>query len=136
MAISPGTQEQYPLSLAQIVKEGFSMKTLLLATLSLCFVLSIVAFAQDAANQASQEDQAAEAKLTTLSGTVKVDGDKLTFVTDADQKAWTVDNPATVRGKEGHHVQIKAHFNADKESIHITEVKTLAATEGKKNDSK
>jgi len=35
------------------------MKTLILATLSLCFALSTVAFTQDAPKQAPQKDQAA-----------------------------------------------------------------------------
>jgi len=51
---------------------------------------------------------------------------ELTFVSDTDQKAWTVDNPETLKGHEGHHVQVKAHVNADKASIHIAEVKSTA----------
>jgi hypothetical protein len=108
------------------------MKTLLLATLAMCLALSVVAVAQDSPSQAPQKDQAgATAQLTSLSGTIKAEGDKLTFVSDTDQKAWTVDNPGTLKGHEGHHVQVKAHVNADKESIHIAEVKILPAGNSK-----
>jgi len=112
------------------------MKTLLLATFAMCLAVS-VCVAQY--NQAPpQKDQAgATAQLTTLSGTIKAEGDKLTFVSDTDQKAWTVDNPETLKGHEGHHVQVKAHVNADKESIHIAGVKMLPASDSSnKNDMK
>ena len=113
------------------------MKTLLLATLAMCLALSVVAVAQDSPSQAPQKDQAGStAQLTTISGTIKAEGDKLTFVSDTDQKAWTVDNPETLKGREGHHVQVKAHVNADKESIHIAEVKMLPASKSNKNDMK
>ncbi|PYV97583.1 MAG: hypothetical protein DMG86_18110 [Acidobacteria bacterium] len=113
------------------------MKTLLSATLAMCLALSVVAVAQDSPSQAPQKDQAGStAQLTTLSGTIKAEGDKLTFVNDTDQKAWTVDNPGTLKGHEGHHVQVKAHVNADKESIHIAEVKMLPAGNSNKNDMK
>ena len=113
------------------------MKTLLSATLAMCLALSVVAVAQDSPSQAPQKDQAGStAQLTNLSGTIKAEGDKLTFVNDTDQKAWTVDNPKTLKGHEGHHVQVKAHVNADKESIHVAEVKMLPASNSNKNDIK
>ncbi len=108
------------------------MKTFLLATLAMCLALSVFAVAQDNPNQAPQKDQVgATAQLT-----IKAEGDKLTFVSDTDQTAWTVDNPETLKGHEGHHVQVKAHVNADKASIHIAEVKMLAASDSYKNDVK
>jgi len=118
------------------LKEVLSMKTLILATLSLCFALSTVAFTQDAPKQAPQKDQAAGAQLTSITGTVKADGDKLTFVTDTDQKAWNVENPESLKGHQGHHVQVRAHVYTDKDSIHIAEVKMLTASENKKDDMK
>ena len=51
-----------------------------------------------------------------------------------DQRAWNVDNPETLKGREGHHVQLKAHVYPDKDSIHITEVKMPTASETKKDD--
>jgi hypothetical protein len=113
------------------------MKTLLLAMLAMCLALSVFAVAQDSSSQAPQKDQAsATSQLTTISGTIKAEGDKLTFVSDTDQKAWTVDNPETLKGHEGHHVQVKAHVNTDKTSIHIAEVKMLNASDSYKNGVK
>ena len=113
------------------------MKTLLLAMLAMCLALSVFAVAQDSSSQAPQKDQAsATSQLTTISGTIKTEGDKLTFVSDTDQKAWTVDNPETLKGHEGHHVQVKAHVNTDKASIHIAEVKMLNASDSYKNGVK
>ena len=108
------------------------MKALLLPTLFLCFALSIVAFAQDAPKRAPRKTQAAGNRLITIMGTIKEDGEKLTFVTD--QRAWNVDNPETLKGHEGHHMQLKAHVYPDKDSIHITEVKMPTASETKKDD--
>ena len=81
------------------------MKTLLLAILSLCLVLSVVALSQMFANQAPRKTQAARSGLglTTIMGTVQEDGDKLRFVTD--QRAWNVDNPEILKGHEGHYVR-------------------------------
>ncbi len=111
------------------------MKTLLLAILSLCFALSVVALSQDAPNQAPRKTQAAAgARLTNIMGTVQEDGDKLRFVTD--QRAWNVDNPEILKGHEGHYVHATAHLYPDKDSIHITEVKMPTASETKKDDMK
>jgi len=88
-------------------------ENLLLAIFTLCFALSIAALSPDATNQAPRKTQAiAGARLTTIMGTVQEDGDKLRFVTD--QRAWNVDNPETIKGHEGHHVQLKAHVYPDK----------------------
>ena len=107
------------------------MKTFLLAFL-LCFAVGIVAVAQDPPNQAPQEHQAAGNRLTSIMGTVREDGEKLTFVTD--QRAWNVDNPRILKGHEGHYVRVNAHVYPDKDSIHITEVRMPTATESGKND--
>jgi len=94
------------------------MKTRLLAILSLCVALSVVALSQEAPNQAPRKTQAATgARLTTIMGTIQEDGDKLRFVTD--QRAWNVDNPETLNGQEGHYVHAKANVYPDKDSIHI-----------------
>jgi len=67
-----------------------------------------------------------------MMGTVRADGEKLTFVTD--QRAWNVDNPEILKGHEGHYVRVKAHVYADKDSIRIAEVKMPTANESRKND--
>jgi hypothetical protein len=108
-----------------------SMKTLLLAILSLCVALSVVALSQAAPNQAPRKTQAATgARLTTIMGTIQEDGDKLRFVTD--QRAWNVDNPEILNGHEGHYVHAKAYVYPDKDSIHIVEGKMPTATETEK----
>src|SRR6476646_4595248 len=112
-----------------------SMKTLLLAILSLCVALSVVALSQEAPNQTPRKTQAATgARLTTIMGTIQEDGDKLRFVTD--QRAWNVDNPETLNGHEGHYVHAKAYVYPDKDLIHITEVKIPTAREIREADIK
>jgi len=108
------------------------MKAFLLAFLSLCLAVGIVAVAQESPNPAPQKHQAAGVRLTSIMGTVRADGERLTFVTD--QRAWNVDNPETLKGHEGHYVRVNAHVYADKDSIHITEVKLPTASESREND--
>jgi len=111
------------------------MKTLLLV-LSLSFALRIVAFSQDALNQAPRKTQAARvgARLITIMGTIQEDGDTLRFVTD--QRAWNVDNPETLNGHEGHYVHARAYVYPDKDSIHIVEVKLPTASETEKDNTR
>lgn len=65
------------------------------------------------------------APLKTIQGTVKADGDKITFVADEDGKSWEVMNPDTLKANAGHHVEISAHVYADKNSIHVMSVKMV-----------
>jgi hypothetical protein len=110
------------------------MKSLLLAILSLCFVVSVVARTPHIRNQAPRKIQAAaSAGLSTMMGTVQ-DGAKLRFVTD--QRAWNVDNPETLKGHEGHYLRVKAYVYSDRDSIHITEVNLPTPTESRKDDMK
>jgi hypothetical protein len=100
------------------------MKKLMICLLALTFVTGVAAFAQD--NMApSSNSPAAGAPLMTLKGTVKADGDKYSFVNDKDGKSWDVMNPETLKGHEGHHVQLSAHIYADKNTIHVMSVKML-----------
>jgi len=101
------------------------MKKLLFVTLALSLLIGISVVAQDTMQGGASDKPAAAAPLKTLKGTVKADGDKLTFVNDADQKSWDVMNPETLKGHEGHHVQLSAHVYADKNSIHVMSVKML-----------
>ena len=110
------------------------MKTLLLASLSLCFCLSVVALSQDAPNQAPKTQAAAGWRLTTIMGTVEEGGDKLRFVTD--QRIWNVDNPEILEGHVGHYVHATAFVYPNNDFLHITEVKVPTATETKIDDSK
>ncbi|HXU17052.1 MAG TPA: hypothetical protein VN708_18105 [Terriglobales bacterium] len=102
------------------------MKKFLVLLFLLCMVLSTLALAQDTSKSCDMgKASAAKASLQTLKGTVKAEGDKITFVNDADQKAWEVTNPESLKGHEGHHVQLSAHVYADKNSIHVMKVKML-----------
>jgi hypothetical protein len=112
-----------------------SMKTLLLAILSLCLALSVVvALSQDAPNQTPKTRADTGARLTTILGTVQEDGKKLRFVTE--QRAWKVDNPQILKGHEGHYVHATAYLYPDKNLIRITEVKTPTARETREADVK
>jgi len=95
-----------------------------------CVALSMSAIAQDTTSKSCTmgKDKAATAPLKTLKGTVKVEGDKVTFVNDADQKSWDVMNPEKLKAHDGHHVQVSAHVYADKDSIHVMTVKMLKKT--------
>lgn len=102
------------------------MKKLWILVIAICVTCSMAAVAQDMGKSCDMgKDKAAAAPLKTIKGTVKADGDKITFVSDADQKSWDVMNPETLKGHEGHHVQLSAHVYADKNSIHVMSVKML-----------
>jgi len=104
------------------------MKKLLALVLGLSVICSVAAIAQDAASSAGATDKttaSTNAPLKTIKGTVKTEGDKVTFVSDDDQKSWEVQNPEALKGHDGHHVQVSAHVYADKMAIHVMKVKML-----------
>jgi hypothetical protein len=106
--------------------------------LALLTLLTMSAFAQDTMSKdkdMGKSDKAASAPLKTLKGTVKAEGDKVMFVSDDDQKSWDVMNPETLKGHEGHHVQLKAHVYEDKNAIHVMSVKMMKEKGMKKDDS-
>jgi hypothetical protein len=108
------------------------MKKLFIPVLAVCLMFSLSAVAQDTAAKPDDMSKASTtAPLKTLKGTVKAEGDKVTFVNDADQKAWEVMNPEALKGHEGHHVQLSAHVYSDKNSIHVMSVKMLKAEKEK-----
>jgi len=111
------------------------MKKLLMLAVAVCLAFSTAALAQETGKSCdmgkTSSKMAAKAPLKTLKGTVKAEGDKVTFVDDADQKSWDVMNPEKLKGHEGHHVQLKAHVYADKNSIHVMTVKMLGAEKEK-----
>jgi hypothetical protein len=102
------------------------MKKLFILALGLSIVISVCAFAQDTMSAApSTTKTAAPAPLKTLNGTVKQDGDKITFVADKTSKSWDVMNPETLKDHVGHHVQVSAHVHSDTGAIHVMSVKML-----------
>jgi hypothetical protein len=102
------------------------MKKLLILALAVSVIFTVAGFTQET-SQDSGMAKAAPAPLKNIKGTVKADGDKLTFVADKDQKSWDVVNPEALKGHEGHHVELSAHVYADKGQIHVMSVKMLKA---------
>lgn len=102
------------------------MKKIMISLLALSFTMGVGAFAQqDTPSQAQSDQKEPAAPLMTLNGTIKADGDKYSFVNDKDSKSWDVMNPETLKGHEGHHVELSAHVYADKNAIHVMTVKML-----------
>ena len=111
------------------------MKKLLVLALAFCVASSVALFAQEAGKSCDtgkMSKASTTAPLKTLKGTVKSEGDKITFVNDADQKSWDVMNPETLKDHVGHHVQVRAHVYDDKNSIHVMNVKMM---KGEKSSS-
>jgi hypothetical protein len=75
-------------------------------------------------SQDMNQDQK-QPKLLDIKGTVKADGDKITFVADEDGKFWDVVNPETLKGHVGHHVEVSAHVYPDKGQISVMKVTML-----------
>ena len=102
------------------------MKKLLVLALAVSVMFTVAGFAQDMSQDSGTAKAAAPLK--NIKGTVKADGEKLTFVADKDKKSWDVVNPETLKGHEGHHVELSAHVYADKDQIHVMSVKMLKAS--------
>jgi hypothetical protein len=101
------------------------MKKMLILVLALSVMFTVAGFAQDMSKDSGTAAPAAPLK--NIKGTVKADGDKLTFVSDKDGKSWDIVNPESLKGHEGHHVELSAHVYADKGQIHVMTVKMLKA---------
>jgi hypothetical protein len=106
------------------------MKKMLILVLALSVMFTVAGFAQDMSKDSGTAAPAAPLK--NIKGTVKADGDKLSFVSDKDGKSWDVVNPEALKGHEGHHVELSAHVYADEGQIHVMTVKML---KGEKTDS-
>jgi hypothetical protein len=101
------------------------MKKFLVLALALSVMFTVAGFAQDMSKDSGTTK--ATAPLKNIKGTVKAEGDKVTFVADKDKKSWDVVNPEALKGHEGHHVEVSAHVYADKDQIHVMSVKMLKA---------
>jgi len=77
------------------------MKTMLVTALALSVILSMTAVAQYEPKAPAQTDQAAQAPPKSIEGTIKAEGDKITFVADKDQKSWAVEKPRGAQGPRG-----------------------------------
>jgi hypothetical protein len=90
--------------------------------------LSVATLGVPALTHAKSQDMSQDEKkpkLMDIKGTVKADGDKITFVADEGGKSWDVVNPETLKDHVGHHVQLSAHVYADKGQIHVMKVTML-----------
>jgi hypothetical protein len=121
-------------------KKEVKMKKLMLVVFMLGLFLSVMAVAQyttqpGTMNQESAKAEKASAKAVTLSG---ISADGRTFVSDKDNKTWTVSNPEALKGHEGHEVTLKAHVDEAKNEIHVTSVKMgkVEMKETKKEETK
>jgi hypothetical protein len=98
-----------------------TMKTLMM---TICFALVLttlsVALPQDTMKQ---DDMKQDASKAAVEVTGKISDDGKTFVSDSDGKSWTIANPDTVKGHEGHHVTLKANLNSDKNEINVKSLK-------------
>ncbi len=107
------------------------MKKILTMALAIYMVLGVTALihAPTAAARPGLAALPQGAPLKTIQGTVKVDGEKVMFVADEDNKSWEVMNPDTLKPHAGHHVEVSAHVNADKSQIHVMSVKMVKKAE-------
>ena len=87
------------------------MKKVFVVALALSILTGIAVAQYDTGND-MKNDTSASAPLKNIKGTVKAEGDKVSFVSDKDSKSWDVVNPEALKGHEGHHVQVSAHVYA------------------------
>jgi hypothetical protein len=100
------------------------MKKLHAAVLALSVAtLGIPAIALGIPQGMSQDE--AKPELVNIKGTVKADGDKVTFVADETGKSWDVVNPETLKEHVGHHVELSAHVYKNKGQLHVMTVTML-----------
>ena len=102
------------------------MRKLMLVSLVLGLLMSLMALAQDTTKasdmkQSTAKTEKVSTKAVTLSGKISADGK--TFVTDKDNKTWTVSNPEALKGHEGHEVTIKGNVDETKNELHVVSVK-------------
>jgi hypothetical protein len=60
-----------------------------------------------------------------LLGIVKEDGGEITFVSRFGNRAWSVQNPETLRGLNGQQVQVIGHFHRESNSVRVIRVRTF-----------
>jgi hypothetical protein len=103
---------------------GRKVKKLAVLVLT-CSVLRLGApvLTHSQSRQSSQDENKPE--LVNIKGTVRADGNKITFVADDTGKAWDVINPETLKAHVGHHVELSAHVYLDKGQIHVMKVTML-----------
>jgi hypothetical protein len=102
------------------------MKKLSVAVLTLSVAtLGIPVLMHGNPQDTSQNQDEKKPKLIDIEGTVKADGDKITFIADDGGKSWDVVNPEVLKDHVGHHVELSAHVYPDKGQIHVMKVTML-----------
>jgi hypothetical protein len=81
-----------------------------------------------------QDSKKSDTSTKAASITGKISDDGKTFVSDKDGKSWTISNPDSVKGHEGHHVTLKAHLSADRNEVDVVSLK-MAGDSMKKDSS-
>ena len=107
------------------------MKKLMIILFAFGLLTSLSLAAQDTMKQDNAK-ASTTAKATSLTGKISDDGK--TFVSDKDGKSWSIDNSDAVKGHEGHHVTLKAHFSADAGTVDVVSLKM--AGDNMKNNMK
>lgn len=100
------------------------MKKLIVPVMALSMVAPSIPAMMHATPQMNMVDDKNPPRMT-LQGTVKADGEEITFVNDKDGKSWEVINPETLKPHVGHHVELNAHVYAEKAQIHVMSVKMM-----------
>jgi len=102
------------------------MKKILVLIAGLCF--SVAAFAapdQTVSGWVSDSKCGAKGANTAHAECAKkciAGGEKPVLVTDSDQKVLAIDNPAALKGQQGHHVQVTGNMT-NSGTLHVDSVK-------------
>lgn len=100
------------------------MKKLHVAVLALSVgIIGAPEFTHGKPLEMSQDEN--KPKLMTIRGTVRADGEKITFVADDSGKSWDVVNPEILKDHVGHHVELIAHMYVDKDQIRVIKITML-----------
>jgi hypothetical protein len=108
------------------------MKKLMAIIFAVTLLTSLGLMAQDTTSQDSMKSNTST-KAASITGKISDDGK--TFVNDKDGKSWTISNPDSVKGHEGHHVTLKAHLSADGTAVDVVSLKMAGETMKKDSGS-
>jgi hypothetical protein len=113
-----------------------AMKKLSVALLALVVLISMSAVAQYGSDKddSKKEAKSAGPAAKDVVGTIGKDGK--TFTGDKEKKSWKLVNPEAVKGHEGHHVKLNAHFYPDKSEAHVMSLSINTGGDKKKDEMK
>ena len=110
------------------------MKKLSVALLALVVLISLSAFAQYGSDKQDTTAKSAGPKAKDVVGTISKDG--TTFTSDKGNKTWKLVNPEAVKGHEGHHVKLNAHFYPDQGEAQVMSLSMNTGDSTKKDETK